>query len=195
MKTLKALLIPCIILLTTAGAFAQPQTTEIAVARTAEHHTTTPPQFFRLNFVVKEVQGKKVIDSRNYTTEISAAPITDNNEHSKFDYPSRSIRAGTRIPVAQSENFIYMDVGVNIDCKNPVLVGDRLAMQVTANISNIAKSHPSGSAKQITPPIVQQNSWKSEVLIPIGKPAVLFTSDDPATTSTMELGVTATPLH
>lgn len=187
MKIFKALLIPCLLLLTTAGAMAQVST---------QNKTDQQPQFFRLNFVVKELQGKQLLDSRKYTTEISATPISDNHGHNNFSYLGRSIRAGTRIPIqTQSGSFNYVDLGVNIDCQSPALVGDRLAMEVIANISNIAKSHPSGSAKQITPPIIQQNSWKSEVLIPIGKQAVLFTSEDPASTSTMELDVTAIPLH
>lgn len=199
MKIFKALLIPCVLLLFTAGAMAQPQTKEIAVAVPVNQHKNVTPQFFRLKFVVKELQGKKVIDSRSYTTEISATPIGVQPSVSWDNH--RSIRAGDRVPTSNKPgaNYQYVDVGTEIDCANPVLMGNRLAMQVTASISNVVKlaGYESSSNSSQTPvhPIFQTNRWNSEVLIPIGQPTVLFTSEDPTSTHTMELDVTATPLH
>lgn len=208
MKTLKAVLIPCLLLATAAAIAQSPSKTQNQTAA-AQHKTEQMPQFFRLKFVLKELQGKKVIDSRTYTTEISAEPAgvrsgpTWNSD--------RSIRAGARIPIATgtyqngssvnamvNTQFRYQEVGTNIDCSNPVLIGHRLAMQVSAQISSVANLvaiTANNSSRGPREPSFPDDRWASEVLVPIGHPAVLFTSDDPTSTRTMELDLTATPLY
>jgi len=44
-------------------------------------------------------------------------------------------------------------------------------------------------------PVVRQNKWQAAVLIPVGKPTVVFTSDALDSKGTMQLVVTATSLQ
>src|SRR5687767_12733873 len=68
------------------------------------------PRFYRLEFVLKELENDKVVNSRLYTTSVSVntpGPV--------------SIRAGSRIPLvttmAPAKQYNYYDVGVNIDIR------------------------------------------------------------------------------
>jgi len=199
MKTLKALLIPCILLLTTAGAMAQPQAKPQPPKATETHSTKQVPDFFRLTFVVKDLRGTKIIDSRSYKIEISATPV--GIRPATMDWTShRSIRVTDQVPYKSPGGmYHYVDEGVNIDCSSPVIIGRKLAMMVVTDISNavnvnLHKATADAPSPSLTP-IIRQNRWGSEVLIPIGKPSVLFTSDDPASSRTLELDVIATPIH
>ncbi len=199
MKTIKTLLIPCLLLLTTAGALAQPPVKAQSHTAAAQKKAPRLPQFFRLTFVLKELNGKKVIDTRSYRTEISATPFGQMRAH-LWD-PHRSIRAGDRVPSSNKPGmqFQYMSLGTKIDCSRPWLIGHQLAMQVTASISSVIKPAPDNSSTHASThsahPILQDNRWNSEILIPIGQQTLLFSSQAPASTHTLELDLTATPIH
>lgn len=134
------------------------------------------PEYFRLDFVVKEVQDGKTVNSRSYST----VTMVGGRDRS-------SIRAGTKMPVQTG----YVDVGVNIDCFSVQRVQNRLAILVSAELSTVTSSQD--KAAPIAPP-VRQNKWTSPVIFPIGKPTVLFSSDDLASNRTLQLEVTATPV-
>lgn len=178
MKIAKSLPIAAILALLAPAGWAQ--STQSGGAQPA---AAPAPQFFHLDFVVKELDGKTVLNSRSYTMELS---VGDSHlEH--------SIRTGSKIPVQTGvSQFQYIDVGVNIDCRRPHVQGDQLAAEVTAEISSVADTSKIGGSEE---PVIRQNRWYSDVLMPIGRSAVLFTSDDVTSKHTMELEVTATPVH
>jgi len=69
-----------------------------------------PSKFYKLEFVVQEVEGGKALNSRSYSTQ-AASDARD----------GASIRAGSKMPIAtggQANQFTYIDVGVNIDCRS-----------------------------------------------------------------------------
>lgn len=96
-------------------------------------------RFFRLDFVVREIEQGKVITSRSYSTTTSTKGGSD----------SGSIRAGSRIPIPVSSpsgpepgggpNMQYIDVGVNIDCNRVHMKGDELVAVVSAEVSTLAE--------------------------------------------------------
>jgi hypothetical protein len=147
-----------------------------------------PVKFYKLDFIVKEVEGTKTLNSRSYSMVAALG-----NTHS-------SIRAGSRVPfasggkkadagtyaTAQYQNF---DVGVNIDTNGFKEVQSRLTFSITAEISSVAKGDP-----DIPSPIVRQNKWSSTVIVPFKKSTVLFSSDNVDSKSQLELEVIATPL-
>ena len=151
-----------------------------------------PPKYYRLDFVVKEVEDGKVINGRSYST------IMQSGERS-----TAQIRTGNRVPVStggDKSTVQYYDVGVSIDCRPaPVERPDfiqlesegRLALNISAEISSIAGSQEAAPA---SPPIVRQNKWSSNVLIPIKKPTLVFSSDDATSKRKMQLELTATPI-
>jgi hypothetical protein len=134
------------------------------------------PQFFRLDFVVKEADAGKTVNSHSYQMIVAAGN------------PSRgSIRSGARVPVGAPNNLTYIDVGMNIEVAHPYQIKDELAMDVTADIS--------GATDNSTPPTVRQARWSSSVVFPLRKSTVLFATDDPSSKRQLSLEVTAAPVH
>ena len=163
-----------------------------AVADTAKP-APAPGHYYHLEFVVQELGSDgKPVNSRSYSTTAS----TDKTD------TYGSIRAGSRIPVAtgthtnangtEKADFQYVDVGVNFDVRGTAHeIGDKLSFNLVADISSLADPHsPSGSPD----PILRQNRWQAAVLIPIGKPAVVFASDDLDSKGSLQVVVTATPI-
>lgn len=96
-------------------------------------------KFYRLDFVMKEMEQGKVVNSRSYSTMVS----TDSSQARDRG----SIRAGTRIPIpiatpGSENNLQYMDVGVNIDCTGVHLMNGQLVLNVTAEVSTLAMEPP-----------------------------------------------------
>jgi len=139
-------------------------------------------RYFRLDFAIQELDGGKVTNSRHYVMSIET--LTDTS----------SIRTGSKMPVAtgtlggQDSQFTYVDVGVNIDCRKAAVVNGDLALNVSADVSTAA---PSPSMH----PIIRQNRWSSNVIVPVGKPTVIFSSDDLTTKGQIQLELTATPIQ
>jgi len=133
-------------------------------------------KFYKLDFVVKEVEGGKVLNSRAYSTMILAA-----NEG------RAAIRIGTKVPFQTTPEIRYADLGVNIDCDHVREMDGGLALRVAAELSSVAE--------QQNPPVIRQNKWDSNVVVMLRKPTVLFTSDDPASRQQMQLELTATPVR
>jgi hypothetical protein len=104
------------------------------------------------------------------------------------------VRAGTKIPIRvnDKDNIQYLDVGVNIDCNNARETAQGLSLQITVELSSLA--NPSGSNEASTP-IVRQNKWQSMTLVPIGKPTVVFSSDNLENKGRMQVEATATPVR
>ena len=96
----------------------------------------TGTKFYRLDFVVKEVESGKVVSSRAYSTMVST--------EAGHGRDGGSIRAGTRIPIninspdSKEPNIQYMDVGVNIDCSAVRMTNGQISMAVTAEVSTLA---------------------------------------------------------
>jgi hypothetical protein len=141
------------------------------------------PKYFHLDFVVKELDNGKVINARHYSTTTATG---DGN----LGYTC-TMRSGSKVPVPQggtiaAGQFTYIDVGVNIDCRSAKEIEGSLAIGVTAEISNAAPSS--------NPPLIRQTKWSSNVIVPIGKPTVIFSSDDVTTKGQMQLELTATAI-
>jgi hypothetical protein len=155
----------------------------LAQANTDAKPAPSSEQHYHLDFVVKEVEAGKVINSRSYSMIIAT---TDR----------ASIRTGTRVPINVSsipntENYTQIDVGVNIDCNSAKELNNKLILKVKAEISSVAEpnegNRPGG-------PAVRHNTWDSNVIIPLKQPTTIFSSDDLASKRKMQLEVTATPI-
>lgn len=146
-----------------------------------------PPKYFHLDFVVQELEGGKVANARHYTTSVATG-----------DAYNCQVRTGSKVAVQtgssgnNSTQFTYIDVGVSIDCRAAREIDGSLALGVTAEVSS------AGPARNPeTPPLIRQNKWSSNVIVPIGKPTVIFSSDDVTSKGQMQLELTATliPAH
>ena len=149
----------------------------------AQNDTAKPaaeqPKYFHLDFAVKELESGKLINVRHYTTTIATGESTPY---------TCSTRAGSKVPVplAGQTGTTYIDVGVNIDCRSAKEIESSLAISVAAEISSPAPTS--------NPPLIRQTKWSSNVIVPIGKPTVIFSSDDVTTKGQMQLELTATAI-
>jgi hypothetical protein len=146
-------------------------------------------KFYHLDFVVKELEGGKVTNARNYSMNIATGKGAQGS----------SIRSGGKVPVQSGTlpigdktnvQFTYVDVGVNIDCRAAKELPDHLAMIVVSDVNSALHS-----SDHAMPPVIRKTQWSSEVLIPLRKPTTIFSSDDAGTKIQMQLEVTATPLR
>lgn len=163
-----------------------------------------PAHYYHLEFVIQELGADgKPMNSRTYSTIVSTNP-TATERYS-------AIRTGSRVPIitgalhgptgeakeAKLEfQYQYIDVGVNIDAENVHEIGQKLAVYLKAEISALADSgHTPPGSELPNDPVIRQNSWQASVVIPVGKPTVVFSSDALDSKGGMQLVVTATPLN
>lgn len=151
----------------------------LALAATA---WTQEIKYYRLDFALKELEDTRTLSIKRYSTLGTLGR----------DARQGQIRAGTRIPYTNGSNTQYYEVGVNIDCFALREEGTRLNMVVTSDISSIPAAE--GTTAPVTVPVVRQNRWTAEVTVDLGKPTVLFSSDDPGSKRKLQLEVTATPV-
>jgi len=145
--------------------------------------TTAQPRYYRLDFVLRETEEGKTLNQRAFTINVRSEPA-DTHGYSNW----WTLRAGNRIPVPDGKGtFNYIDVGVDIDIGAKESDSGALQLEVTSNISSIAADAEKGSAAPI-----RQMKVRAAVLAPIGKPTVVFTTDDPASRHQFELQVTPT---
>jgi hypothetical protein len=143
-----------------------------------------PPKFYKLDFVLKEVEAAKVLNARSYSITVS----TDTSS------PHSSIRTGSKVPTPTggAGQFTFVDVGVNIDCASVKAEQNELSLAVTAEVSSILQESTMAPGAH---PVIRQNKWTSSVVVPIKKPTVIFASDDTTTKRQMQLELTATPIR
>ena len=141
-----------------------------------------PPEqgwkFYKLDFALKEVEGSKVLNSRNFSTIVHV-------DTQGVRAAGGSIRTGSKVPSGPN----YIDVGVSIDTQMVKELQGDVALSVSAEIS----STPDGGNPDR--PVIRQNKWSSYVVVPIKKPTVIFSSDDATTKHAMQLELTATPIN
>ncbi len=182
-KTAQIALACCIVALVPAWEIKAQESQNQETAKVAEG----PAHFYHLEFVVQETGSDgKPTNSRTYSGTVSTSR-TDRGF---------STRTGSRVPIATSGSegekntqFQFIDVGVSIDARDARESGDKLALSLNADISSLAGTQ---SISGVNEPVVRQNKWQAAVLVPIGKPTVVFTSDVLDNKGGMQLLVTAT---
>jgi hypothetical protein len=134
------------------------------------------PKFYRLTFVVKELDASKAINARTYTLLVS----TDS---------SSSIRTGDKLPVAEQNQFDMFNLGTNIDCQHVSPLQNELALNVSVDVTGMSET--SGTPARA---FVRNYRWSSGVIIPLNKSTLIFSSDHATGKGQMQVELTATPL-
>ena len=161
----------------------------------AAKQTEPPLHYYHLDFVVQEVgENGKPVNSRSYSCTVSTAYQEEDQ-----------IRIGSRVPIATGPTssgaepvnvqYQFEDVGVNFDVKAVREVGSKLAMHLGAEVTGTGTGVHVGGPNSIVVPVKNHNTWRTPVFIPIGKPTVVFTSDDIGSKGGMQVVVTATLLQ
>jgi hypothetical protein len=173
------------ILLTPALLCAQgtPETPEASPARTGPY----------LKLVYRTLQigeDGNAVSSHSYSTIVVA-----NTGHAS---PSQ-IRSDDKIPIVTGNSssgdiqYQYQVVGTDIDTYGAKLSGNQLTVNLSVNLNEVAKSNATAE-KSIPAPVVRQLKWQSDVIVTVGKPTIVFTSDSPSNTGKTELELTATEI-
>jgi len=154
----------------------------LAVSQQAASPQTAPStsqhavaHYYRLNFVLRELDEAKLINQRAYTMTLASEGVE-----------SCRLRAGSRIPIGHDKDVSYVDIGVNLDVRGKE-AGDALQLEVTAEVSS---SGGENGATAGVPPVIRQVRSQGTILAAIGKPIAVFTADDPASKHRFELEVT-----
>ncbi|HEX4810547.1 MAG TPA: hypothetical protein VH325_16535 [Bryobacteraceae bacterium] len=150
------------------------------VATTKEAPAKPQPKFYKLEFIVEELDAGKVINARTYT----AAGETDNLPE--------SIRTDSRVPIPNrpgSTEYQQVDLAVNIDFRGLTEQGNNVALHVSAEVRSIPQE--STTAMNL---VIRHNQWSSGVIVPIGKSTVIFSSDDVTTKHKTQVELKATPI-
>jgi hypothetical protein len=180
----KSVLINSVLILLCLSVFAAAATPQEGKSPEAQVSAPKPEaHYYRLEFVLKELgEDSRVVNSRTYHTDVATG--------GRFS----QVRTGTKIPVRTNDKgeIQYIDLGVNIDCDSAHETPQGLGLHISTEISSIASPPGSGESGL---PVVRQNRWSSETLLPIGKPTVVFSSDNLENKGRMQVEVTAMPLH
>jgi len=164
----------------------------------AEAAPASPQHFYRVHFAVAELDGGgKVTNTRSYEETIA----TTGSGHVVGD---QQIKTGSRVPIATGSygangtpnpantQFQYIDLGVDLDVRDTTEHGEMLGFRLKAEISSVARQTEVAGVGE---PVIRQNVWDSTVLVPIGKPTVVFSSDDLDSKGKMQVEVTATKVE
>lgn len=182
---MKRLIMPLLAFtLTAAAGLAQDKTTQDKTTQTVVNQDVKPApvqKFFRLDLVVRETEGGKIVNSRSYFMTV-ATPTHERSE----------IRTNSQVPVQWSPgNWNRTEISTNFDCSDVREAPGGLSLTVSANVHSILEAPGSEESHR---PIVRSNDWHSTVLLPIKKPTVVFSSDDVASKRQMQVEITATPI-
>ena len=152
--------------------------TAIAAAQEKAPPPPPPPPsgaVYRLEYTITELEGTKKISSRTYTMLVG-------------DYKSGSIRVGNKIPLQNKDGQVqYFDVGVNIDGRPTAI--DSASVHLNTIIENTSVVVAEASTAKA--PVVRNLRNSIELGLPLDKPVVLTTQDDPSSNTTIQVQVLA----
>jgi hypothetical protein len=168
-------LICFVLLLMLAGLYAPPGAAqESEKGKPAEKKSAGT---YRLDIVINELEDSKKVNARSYSVLLEG------------DNWSR-LRIGTRIPIQQQSQVVYMDVGLSLDCR---LHGseDGPSLEVILEMNSFAIPEQGTAANPGTPPLRNFRTQTTSALS-LGKPAVITSADDMASKRRFQVEVTAT---
>jgi hypothetical protein len=144
--------------------------------------------FFKLSFVVYEVDDGKRINQRDYMMMVRA------------DNQPSSIRIGTRVPILVGESKTatqYVDAGLTLRCFTRKERPDqKLAAQCDIEVSSFVRpDQVAGGANAPSAPVLRSTHTSSWALLTLGKSTVLATVDDINSAKRMQIEVTATKVE
>ena len=197
---MRKITILCCVLLLVPALAPHARAQDTAKAPETAKSPEAPTRYYHLQFVIQELGSDgKPTNSRTYSTTVS----TGRTDH------YGAIRTGSRVPIITGAlhgptntgdsklefQYQYLDVGVSIDTQNVHENGGQLSMLLKAEVSSLADSTHASASELPNDPVIRQNSWQASVLIPVGKPTVVFASDALESKGGMQVVVTATQIE
>ena len=147
-----------------------------ALAQEEQKDPKESPQFYRASIRVIERTAEDVVNSRDYLLLLK-------------DNGYGEIRTGNSVPLPGEKGTIYMDVGLNIDCRVRSL-GARVAVDLRLELSNVS------GRSQIMPgrtaPITRKVQASASTKVKLGEPTTIISVNDVTSESRFEVEVTVT---
>ena len=141
-----------------------------------------PLSFYKLEFVLRELQDGKLINTRNYMMTV------ENGDWGRT-------KTGSHVPVRTGpadQSVQYVDVGVNIDCR-AVGRDDYASLNTTVEVSSFALPEQTSGTSGL-PPVLRQARANMAAVVPVNKQTVIGVIDDANSTKRYEIAVTATKM-
>jgi hypothetical protein len=129
--------------------------------------------FFKVDFVVKEIESGKQISARTYSSMMAVGGKS-------------AIRTGDKVqvPTNQPGQFSFSDVSIQIDSWLQRAEPTKVELRVIGTANGYPS--PDGASTYYR--------WESEAIVPIRKPTIIFLSDAVSTKRQAQLEVTVTPV-
>ena len=145
--------------------------------------------FYKLDFVVKEVEGTRTVNSRAYSlmVESGSHKYSQVRAGSKVEINRHVVKSNTEGEHVSGE---FLDLGVSIDVSDVTETPNGLGFSAGVDVSSL----PSGVSPKESPTMIRHNRCSSYVVVPLKKPTVIFSSDSVDSKSTMQVEVSASPI-
>jgi hypothetical protein len=151
----------------------------VLASATAFCDDVAPTKYYKLEFVIKELEGSKIVNSRSYLMVTSVGDRSYIRAVSKVPFANKQ---GTATEVQQ------ISVGVSIDVHGIKEMDGRLSFTTSVDVSSVT-----GDGAIQSTPIIRQNTWGSTVVVAFKKPTLVFSSDNTDSKRQMQVEVTAIP--
>lgn len=147
-----------------------------------ESKPLTPENFYKLSFVISEMDDGKRINQREYSVI------------GRTNYgPPALIRVSTRVPIyVEDKKIQYIDAGLNINCSLKEPSVGKIHAQCDINISSFVIQEPAAETRNSAGPILRTTNANAWVVLVPGKPTVMSTIDDVNSKKRTQIEVTAT---
>ena len=154
----------------------------------AETQDAKPPEnFYKLSFVLYELEDGKRVNQRDYTM-IAKANVN----------PAPSIRISTRVPIYSEEKKMqYIDAGLTLNCNVIDQGTGKIQAHCEVNISGFVRPEqiPENRGNAIAPaPVLRSTNSNTWAILTMGKPSVIASVDDINSAKRMQIEVVATKL-
>ena len=178
----KLLFVLALMAVASAAAQEAPKEAPKDAARSERPAEPKPLTAYKLEFVLRELQDAKLVNTRNYMM------IVDDG------YRTSGLKMGSRVPVKDEKDFRYLDVGTNIGCHHASSQGAFVALDCSIELSSFALPEEKVTAGLNAVPVLNQLQSTVSAMVPDGKQTVIGIIDDPSSTKRYEIAVTATKL-
>ena len=172
----RLLLLASLVVLLSYVALAQETRSPVPLA------DTSTVECYRLDYTIRDVQKGKVASTRTYVLV-----VLSNNSSVK-------LRSGSKVPIltggttGPNRQFQYIDVGTDIDAK--IVAGmEGKYLYTVAEVSNVTSSDQSQPDSDVP---VGKSRAETTSPIPVGKPLLVASMDDPSLERRIEIEVLAT---
>ena len=167
----------------------------LAAQATPEPASAASPASYRIEYVIREYEGAKLINARHYEFDLSApAKYSSVCSVRADDIVPVPVASGADTPKATTQ-YAYPELGIDLDCQLHPPTPQGLPITTSVNITSAAPAPaPAGAQTAPTRPLTRNLRTRVDSLVRPNHPTGVASLDDVATNHRFEIVVTAVPL-